>query len=121
MNVLHPNKKAAIITLLANGISQREIKRKVRVDRKTIRKYARTAESDSQVGHDISKSPGVATGSGESFGQNSPPRPPAFETPSTRDEPMPAYARSACEEHRPWIEEQVRLGAQRRGHLSGSG
>jgi len=23
---------------------------------------------------------------------------------------MPAHARSACEEHRPWIEEQVRLG-----------
>lgn len=31
MNVLHPNKKAAIITLLTNGVSQRGIERKVRV------------------------------------------------------------------------------------------
>ena len=62
MNVLQPNKKAAIITLLTNGISQREIKRKVRVDRKTIRKYARIAESNEQATGSISKSPGVATG-----------------------------------------------------------
>ncbi|MGD0279512.1 MAG: hypothetical protein ABSC11_09420 [Smithella sp.] len=41
MNVLQPNKKAATITLITNGVSQREIKSKVRVDRKTIRKYAR--------------------------------------------------------------------------------
>jgi len=112
MNVLQPNKKTSIITLLTNGVSQREIGRKVRVDRKTIRKYARMADNhnDTQTTADISKSPGVATGSGESLDQKSPPRPPAFEAPSTRDEPMPAHARSACEEHRPWIEEQVRLG-----------
>ena len=112
MNVLQPNKKTSIITLLTNGVSQREIGRKVRVDRKTIRKYARMADKnkEAQTTADISKSPGVATGSGESLDQNPPPRPPAFEAPSTRDEPMPAHARSACEEHRPWIEEQVRLG-----------
>ncbi len=112
MNVLQPNKKTSIITLLTNGVSQREIGRKVRVDRKTIRKYARMADNhnDTQTTADISKSPGVATGSGERIDQNPPPRPPAFEAPSTRDEPMPAHARSACEGHRPWIEEQVRLG-----------
>ena len=77
MNVLQPNKKAAIITLITNGVSQREIKRKVRVDRKTIRKYARIAESNEQATGSISKSPGVATGSEESVGQNPPPRPPA--------------------------------------------
>ena len=116
MNVLHPNKKASIITLLANGVSQREIKRKVRVDRKTIRKYARIAERNDQAGVSISKSPGVATGSGECVEQNPPPRPPAqetsaFVTVSSDDAyPIPAHARSACEEYRPWIEEQVRLG-----------
>ena len=39
--------------------------------------------------------------------QNPPPRPPAY----SRDTgPIPFYARSACEPHRPWIEEQIRLG-----------
>ena len=65
MNVLQPNKKAAIITLLTNGISQREIGRKVRVDRKTVRKYARMADKNKETeaaAVEISKSPGVATG-----------------------------------------------------------
>src|SRR5208283_577426 len=99
MNVLQPNKKAAIITLITNGVSQREIKRKVRVDRKTIRKYARIAESNEP-----------ATGSEESVDQNPPPRPPASKGLAAEDEFMTAHARSACEQHRPWIEEQVRLG-----------
>jgi transposase len=106
MNVLHPNKKAAIITLLTNGVGQREIKRKVRVDRKTIRKYARmNAQSPSE-----SKSPGVATGFEESAGQNPPPRPPAFTEIEALKKSVPAHARSACEHYRPWIEEQVGLG-----------
>ena len=40
MNVLKPDKKSTIITLLKNGISQREISRKTSIDRKTVRKYA---------------------------------------------------------------------------------
>ena len=116
MNVLQPDKKAAIITLLTNGISQREIERKVRVDRKTIRKYARMVESNKAIGEDNSKSPKVATDSGESVDQNPPPRPPVQEasvsaSESSDDEySMLAHARSACEPHRLWIEEQVRLG-----------
>ena len=116
MNVLQPNKKAAIITLLTNGISQREIGRKVRVDRKTIRKYARMLASNKAIGEDNSKSPKVATDSGESVDQNPPPRPPVQEasvsaSESSEDEyPMSAHARSACDPHRLWIEEQVRLG-----------
>lgn len=116
MNVLQPNKKAAIITLLTNGISQREIERKVRVDRKTIRKYARMVESNKAIGEDNSKSPKVATDSGESVDQNPPPRPPIQEasvsaSESSDDEySMLAHARSACDPHRLWIEEQVRLG-----------
>jgi transposase len=116
MNVLHPNKKASIITLLTNGISQREIERKVRVDRKTVRKYARIENNKKRNGDDNSKSSGVATDSGECVGQNPPPRPPAQEAPVSASElsgdehAIPAHARSACEHYRPWIEEQVRLG-----------
>lgn len=116
MNVLQPNKKAAIITLLTNGISQREIERKVRVDRKTIRKYARMVGSNKPIGEGNSKSPEVAIDSGEGVDQNPPPRPPVQEasvsaSESSEDEyPMSAHARSACDPHRLWIEEQVRLG-----------
>ena len=113
MNVLQPNKKTAIITLLTNGVSQREIGRKVRVDRKTVRKYARMADNHNETQTatvDISKSPGVATGSEDSLGQNPPPRPPASEKWASGEEKIPVHARSACEHHRPWIEEQVRLG-----------
>jgi transposase len=123
MNVLQSNKKTAIITLLTNGVSQREIGRKVRVDRKTVRKYARMANKNKEAEDtaiEISKSPGVATGSEAVTGQNPPPRPPALEVSVSESEsacasadedgPIPAHARSACEHHRLWIEEQVRLG-----------
>ena len=68
MNVLHPNKKAAIITLLTNGISQREIEWKVRVDRKTVRKYARILNKNKVTESatvELSKSPTPATGPGD--------------------------------------------------------
>jgi transposase len=114
MNVLQPNKKAAIITLLTNGISQREIERKICVDRKTVRKYARIAESKEQDGDGISKSPVVATGSEDDISQNPPPRPPVSAVPLSssagEEYSMPSHARSACEPHRPWIEQQVGLG-----------
>ena len=86
MNVLKPNVRITVQTLLKNGTSQREIERVTGVDRKTIRRYAREANS-----------PGVATGSGAPESQNPPPRP-------------PAVASSACEAHREWIESQVQLG-----------
>jgi len=41
MNVLKPEKRATIATLLKKNISQREISRKAGIDRKTIRKYLR--------------------------------------------------------------------------------
>ena len=110
MNVLQPNKKTAIITLLANGVSQREIKRKVRVNSKTIRKYARITEGNVPVTGSLSKYYGVATGSEAVTGQNPPPWPPASKGLAAEDEPIPAHASSACEQHRTWIKEQVRLG-----------
>ena len=88
-------------TLLRKGRSQREIERQTGVDRKTIRRYGLGLGEGPGA-----KSPGVATGSegresGSGAGQIPPPRPPAR---------APKQARSACEEHRGWIEEQVQLG-----------
>ena len=102
MNVLKPNLKATVITLLEKGISQREIKRKTGIDRKTIRRYEHLCRLGETEVNDHSKSPtleGVATGS---FAQNPPRRPPAI------GDPLPTC--SACEPYRKWIEEQLSLG-----------
>ena len=93
--------RITIQTLLSHGKSQREIERVTGVDRKTIRRYARSA-----IKAGPPNSPGVATGS--SVGETAvppvetpPPRPPAR---------APKEARSACEAHREWISSQVQLG-----------
>jgi DNA-binding NarL/FixJ family response regulator len=39
VNVLKPNKRATILTLLERGTSQREIARITGIDRKTVRRY----------------------------------------------------------------------------------
>ncbi len=93
---MKPHRTGAVITLLENGVSQHEISRKTGVDRKTVRKIARSLQ-------EASKSPTPATGPGGDADQNPPPRPPA----------VPGAYRphtSACEPHRDWIEQQVRLG-----------
>jgi len=113
MNVLKPDKKSTIITLLNNGISQREINRKTKIHRTTIRKYAN--ESDLFPGNsDLdSKCPTegeVATGSDFVTIQNTPPRPPGKSVSKEERRAIPLHARSACEPHREWIEDQVRLG-----------
>jgi hypothetical protein len=65
MNVLKPALQSTVKTLLSREISQREINRKTGIDRKTIRRYARsyhlTAAAEDGVG---SKSPTLATGFG---------------------------------------------------------
>jgi transposase/5S rRNA maturation endonuclease (ribonuclease M5) len=107
MNVLKPNLQITIKTLLTKDLSQREINRKTGIDRKTIRRYGRLYDLLPAQESEDSKSPTskeVATGSGESTGQNPPPRPPGPEP------KVPKRARSACEGHRDWIEQQVRLG-----------
>lgn len=85
---MKPHRRAMVEELLASGVSQHEIERRLGVSRKTIRGYQRR----------MANSPGVATGSGGPEGQTPPPRPPA---PTTT---------SACEPHRAWIESQVQLG-----------
>ena len=92
MNVLNAAKKATLTTLLKNEISQREISRKAKIDRKTIRKYGRQIM--------------VATGLNDGEVQNPPPRPPGN---LGKEAKIPFHARSACEPHRTWIELQVRL------------
>jgi transposase/5S rRNA maturation endonuclease (ribonuclease M5) len=107
MNVLKPHLETTVKTLLDKGVSQREINRKTGIDRKTIRRYGRFYHLVPCEENDHSNSPtgeGVATGSGVQSGQNPPPRPPA------PGEKLPKHARSACEAHREWIEEQLRLG-----------
>jgi len=109
MNVLKPEKRATMVTLLKKKISQREINRKVGIDRKTIRKYLRehdlcTLRENNDV---LPLTDVVATGQGEDKNQNPPPRPPVY---SVDAQTIPFHARSACEPHRKWIEEQIRLG-----------
>ena len=106
MNVLKPEKQAAISTLLNKNVSQREISRKTGIDRKTVRRYIRqNAPGSIQIPppEATSKSPTPAT---DQIGKP-PPRPPAD---SVDSGPIPFHARSACEPHRKWIEDQVRLG-----------
>jgi transposase len=93
VNVLTSHRRITIETLLSRGVGQREIERRTGVDRKTIRRYARLAQS-----------PGVATGSDRDDGQTPPPRPPAAPQLLARKDV------SACEPHRAWIEAQVALG-----------
>ena len=102
MNVLKPDKRATIKTLIKNGISQREIARKTGIDRKTIRKYARSA----QIVATGSKSPTLATGSSD----ENPPWPPTFTEITAIEDRTVNQAKSACMEHKAWIEEQIRLG-----------
>lgn len=90
MNVLKPHLQTTVLTLLAAGKSQREIARVTEVDRKTIRSLAQRATVED------SNSPRVATGPAA---QIPPPRPPAIATVSP----------SACEPHRAFITEQLRL------------
>jgi transposase len=101
LNVLKSHLRITIQTLLQSGQSQREIERVTGVDRKTIRRYARSA-----IGAGPPNSPGVATGfsageTADSAVETPPPRPPAR---------APKEARSACEAHREWISSQVQLG-----------
>lgn len=93
MNVLKPNQRATVITLLERNTPQREIARITGIDRKTIRSY------HARWLLDPSNSPGVATGSKSVATQIPPPWPPALVCTSS----------SLCEVHRVFIEAQLRL------------
>ena len=113
MNVLKPDKKSTIITLLNNGISQREISRKTKIHRRTVRKYANESDlfpASSDLDSKYSTEGGVATGPDCIISQNAPPWPPGKSVSKEEERAIPLHARSACEPHREWIEDQVRLG-----------
>ncbi len=93
VNVLKPNQRATVITLLERSTPQREIARITGIDRKTIRSYHQRWLAD------LSNSPGVATGSEAVATQISPPWPPATACTSS----------SLCEVHRDFIESQLLL------------
>lgn len=89
------SKQLAIITLLKSGMTQREIEKRLKINRKTIRKYTRILE----------KYP-------EKFDfQNIPLWPPGF---VSIIEYTPGVAtgtrQSACEPFKDWIEKQVNFG-----------
>jgi transposase len=109
VNVLKPHLENTVMTLLSKGMRQREISRKTGVDRKTIRKIRRQVAAAAAAANSST----LATGSGPPSGaENPPPRPPAPTAAGVQIPvpPIPAHARSACEDHREWIEAQVRLG-----------
>jgi len=93
VNVLKPNQRATVYTLLERSTTQREIARITGIDRKTVRSYQRRWEAER------SNSSGVATGSEPIASQIPPPWPPA----------PAAVATSLCEPHRAFIEAQLRL------------
>ena len=105
MNVLTPQQRNTVVTLLQNKVSQHQINRKTGIDRKTIRKLAQEICA-ALAGASNSSTP--ATGSPGLADQIPPPRPPAAA--EAQPPALPAHARSACESHRAWIEAQVRLG-----------
>ncbi len=97
MNVLKPNQRATVYTLLERNTTGREIARITGIDRKTVRSYRTRWLAE------IANSPGVATGSvapnAIHRAQIPPPWPPAPVSGST----------SLCEVHREFIEAQLRL------------
>ena len=110
MNVFEAGQKSTIITLLKNGVGQREVHRKTNIDRKNdpkIRKRKWLFTEDSDLN---SKSPTLATGTDCIISENPPPRPPVNSTSKEEKRAIPLHAGSACEPHREWIEKQVKLG-----------
>jgi transposase len=107
VNVLKLHLQATVFTLLERSKSQREIHRLTGIDRKTIRRYERLYRA--QQAAESSNSPTLATGSDPGGGQIPPPWPPAPAASAMVGGPIPRHARSQCEPHRAWIEEQVRL------------
>ena len=80
---MKPHLQITIATLLAHGASQHEIARRTGVDRKTIRRYAQTANSP------------MATGSQAVDDQIPPPRPPAPSPARRRARPASRIARGS--------------------------
>ncbi len=110
MNILRADKKTTIITLLTNGVSQREIKRKTNIDRKTIRKYAKQYHLMSAIEGSNTRSPTMGEGAICQEDRSEKRDSPVENEGQKERQDIPSHTGSACEAHREWIEEQVRLG-----------
>ncbi|MGY4183074.1 hypothetical protein ACVIHH_008365 [Bradyrhizobium sp. USDA 4518] len=99
---MKPYLQSTEFTLLDRNTSQREIHRLTGIDRKTIRCYRALG-----AGAEANSPREVTTGPVSVDGQIPPTRPPAFV--ASEATVTSSLARSACEAHRTWIEEQVRL------------
>jgi transposase len=111
----------SVETLLKSGISHREIARRLQINRKTVDLIAkgslkRASRPPAFIGENEQSAPlaaEVTTGFDAKTGQNVPTWPPAFVGENEQSAPRAATARvsaSACEVHREWITQQVRLG-----------
>ena len=110
MNVLKQHQQSTVFTLLKLGKSQREIHRITGIDRKTIRRYMAIFAAGAFT--PANSSTPATIGSEDADQIPPPPRPPAFQAAAGKERNFD-FARSLCEPHRQWIEEQVRL--QRNG------
>jgi transposase len=102
VNVLKPNQRATVVTLLERNTSQREIARITGIDRKTVRSYQQRWLAVQ------ANSPGVATDPTNESASNAtsasePQTPPPWPPTPTR------LADSLCEPHRTFIQAQLRL------------
>ncbi len=118
MNILQAHLRQSVITLLGKGISHREIARRLEINRKTVGLIAKALSKRAKVATDVepidgSNSHGVATDC-EGLAANAPT--PATGASSSSEQNGPGWpptwrsSVSACEPHRAWIEDQVRLG-----------
>jgi hypothetical protein len=100
VNVLKPHLRTTTETLFAHGASQREIERRTGVDRKTIRRYARSANSATLAAGTTdahgSNSSTLATGSTDADGANSPTPATGSETREAQTPPRPWPPRPEC-------------------------
>lgn len=97
-------KRNDLLVLIRAGLSDREIARQLDIHRDTVAKHARIAGLRPSKPATAKE---VATGSAI---ENRPGWPPDGSVSKEVLAAMPAHARSACDQHREWIAEQVRLG-----------
>ncbi len=119
MNILQAHLRQSVITLLGKGISHREIARRLEINRKTVGLIAKELSKRAKVATDAdavegSKSLTPATDCVDGVAANAPTLATGVSSASEQNGPgWPPTSRasmSACEPHREWIEDQVRLG-----------
>jgi transposase len=109
LKVLKAHLRTMVQTLLRQGHSQREIERLTGIDRKTIRGYSRQTSVTGANSPEGVTGPKGRQNTCETDDPLPCPEPPASAPPAGAL-PSPERTRSACADHREWIEQQVQLG-----------